>query len=199
MIGKRLLYTLPAAAFLVVAGYFYWGLNPDRDPSELPSALIDERMPAFELPPIDGWTGDGLSRAGLEAEGEVLLVNFFASWCPPCRLEHPIFMRLAEQDVVPVYGVNYKDAPADARDWLRDLGDPYDAIGADRSGRTAIDWGVYGVPETYVIDADGRIRYREAGAITSKTLRETILPLIRRLQDEATGAQARRQNDNGDA
>ena len=181
---KRILFSLPVVGFLVIAGYFFWGLDPERDPSELPSVLVDKPMPAFDLPPIEGWTGEGLAAAKIEATGEVSLVNFFASWCPPCRAEHPIFMRLAADGVVPVYGVNYKDKPADAREWLTDLGDPYRTIGADRPGRAAIDWGVYGIPETFVVDAEGRIRHREPGALTPKSLRETILPLVRDLRAE---------------
>ena len=106
------------------------------------------------------------------------MVNFFASWCGPCRVEHPVLMRIAEKGEMPIYGIDYKDQPADALDWLRRLGDPFARIAADRDGRTAIDWGVYGIPETFVIDGAGKIRYRHAGAMTPEVLNGTIRPLI---------------------
>ena len=143
----------------------------------MPSALIDRPAPPLDLPPLAGRAG-GLSSELLM--GEASLVNVFASWCPPCRAEHPVLMRLA-QDGVPIWGVNYKDEPEDARAFLAELGDPYRAIGADRSGRTAIDWGVYGYPETFVVDRRGRIRYRHVGPLTPHDLEARIRPLLDRL------------------
>jgi cytochrome c biogenesis protein CcmG/thiol:disulfide interchange protein DsbE len=182
---KKLLYLVPAAAFLVVAGAFLWGLDPERDPREVPSVLIDRPVPEFTLPPLAGMDVPGFATADLQA-GQVALVNVFASWCVPCRAEHPYLMRLARDGVVPIYGINYKDKPADALAWLEELGSPYVAIGADEAGRVAIDWGIYGVPETFVIDQTGVIRYRQVGPIFPKVLEEEILPLIATLREGAT-------------
>ena len=177
--AARLIYLSPVLLFGIVAGYFLWGLDPDRDPREIPSVLIDKPVPEFSLPPVQGRTL-GLSTADLK--GEVSLVNVFASWCTACRYEHPLFMRLKTDGIVPIHGINYKDAPDDAAEWLDTLGDPYTRTGADRNGRVSIEWGVYGVPETFVISKDGQIAYKHIGAITPKVLDETLLPLIRRLQ-----------------
>jgi cytochrome c biogenesis protein CcmG/thiol:disulfide interchange protein DsbE len=114
--------------------------------------------------------------------GEVSLVNVFASWCVACREEHPFFMRLSRDKTVPIHGLNYKDRPDDAAQWLNTMGDPYTRTGADLNGRVAIDWGVYGVPETFVVGADGIIAYKHIGAVTQKALDETILPLVERLR-----------------
>jgi len=179
---KRALFLLPVAVFLAIAGYFAWGLLSDRDPREVPSALIDKPVPQFDLGPIEGLDTPGLKSADLTETQQPVLLNVFASWCVPCRAEHPIFMRLAEREGVKIYGVNYKDKPADARQWLGNLGNPYQRIGADRSGRTGIELGVYGVPETYVIGPSGTIRYKHVGPIDAKSLREDILPLLERLR-----------------
>jgi cytochrome c biogenesis protein CcmG, thiol:disulfide interchange protein DsbE len=174
---KRALYLLPAILFLVLAGYFGLALRSGRDPSLLPSALIDKPAPDFTLAGFDG--APGLSLAALK--GQVALVNFFASWCVPCRAEQPLLMRLADQEHVPVYGIAYKDKPADAKHFLDQLGDPYRQIGLDESGRTAIDFGVYGVPETYLIDKSGHIRFRFVGPITAEALEHELLPRLKRL------------------
>lgn len=175
----KLVYLLPALSFLIIAGFLLWGLDPARDPSEIPSVLIGKPVPEFELPPVQGRTL-GLSSADLK--GEVSLVNVFASWCTACRYEHPLFMRLKADGIVPIHGINYRDAPDDAAEWLDTLGDPYTRTGADRNGRVSIEWGVYGVPETFVISKDGQIAYKHIGPITPKVLDETLLPLIRKLQ-----------------
>ncbi len=180
VIGRRLAYLAPLAIFGILAVYFAWGLNPDRDPRALPSVMIDQPVPEFALPPIAGMDGPGLSAADLRT-GEVTLVNFFASWCVPCRLEHRVLIELATQDKVRLFGINYKNKPEEARAWLAELGNPYGRIGADTTGRVGIDWGVYGLPETFIIDRSGRIRYRRAGQIDQQTLNETIRPLIREL------------------
>ncbi|PZX12461.1 cytochrome c biogenesis protein CcmG/thiol:disulfide interchange protein DsbE [Palleronia aestuarii] len=172
---------VPVAAFALMA-LFGWGLLNGGD--DLPSALIDKPVPDFSLPPVLG-RDEGLSTEDLA--GHVSLVNVFASWCVPCRAEHPLFMALSESGEVPLYGINYKDPPEQARAWLDELGDPYTRIGADRDGRAGIEWGVYGVPETYVIAADGTIAYRHVGPITEATLRETLMPIVRDLQSSAVG------------
>jgi cytochrome c biogenesis protein CcmG/thiol:disulfide interchange protein DsbE len=173
---KYLPYLLPLALFIGLIAYFSAGLQ--RDPHILPSALLDRPAPEFDLPPLLD-TKPGIARADL-ADGP-MLVNFFASWCVPCRLEHPVLTKLAG-DGVALQGVAYKDKPEDARNWLQALGDPYRRIGQDRDGRTAIEFGVYGVPETYVIDRRGTIRYRQVGPITPADLDTKIKPLLAELK-----------------
>jgi cytochrome c biogenesis protein CcmG/thiol:disulfide interchange protein DsbE len=177
---RRLLFILPATGFAGFAAALAWGLR--RNPTEVPSALIGKPVPDFNLPPVQG-RSLGLSSANLH--GEVSLVNAFASWCYACRLEHPLLLRLAEDKTVPIHGLNYKDAPADAAYWLDSLGDPYTRTGADRDGRVSVDWGVYGVPETYVVGADGRIAHKHVGALSEQDIQKTILPLVVRLRSEA--------------
>lgn len=175
----RITYLAPVAAFVVVAGFFAYGLT--LDPSKIPSVLIGEPVPEFTLPPVEGRTL-GLSTSDLK--GEVSLVNVFASWCAECRREHPLLMKLRDDNIVPVHGLNYKDTPEDAREWLDGLGDPYTRTGADLDGRVAIDFGVYGVPETFVIDKSGRIAHKHIGAISADALETEILPLIETLRQE---------------
>jgi cytochrome c biogenesis protein CcmG, thiol:disulfide interchange protein DsbE len=175
---KRALFFLPLALFLGLAGYFAWGLT--RDPSKIPSALIDRPIPEFALPALAGSGKPALASAAIK--GEVALVNVFASWCLPCKVEHPIFMRLARERVVTIHGISYKDKAEDSRAWLAELGNPYAAIGWDFDGRVSIDWGVYGVPETFVVDRAGTIRFKHVGPITPEILNRDILPLIERLK-----------------
>lgn len=174
---RKLLYGLPLAAFMVLAGYFALALRPGYDPAALPSALIDKPMPAFDLPALGA--GAAVSSAGLR--GQVVVVNFFASWCVPCRIEHPVLMRLANQDKVAITGIAYKDEPDAAKKLLDDAGDPYAHVGVDLSGRTGIDFGVYGVPETYVIDRTGRIRKKFVGPLSPEAVARELLPLLRQL------------------
>ncbi len=174
---RYLLSLIPVALFMAVAAYFSFGLQ--RDSRIIPSVLIDQLVPEFELPPVvDG--KPGLDSAALR--GEVALVNVFASWCIPCRYEHPLLMRLAADGTVTVHGINWKDKPEDARKWLRELGDPYARIGSDQNGRIGIDWGVYGVPETYLVDAGGRIRYKKVGPMDQEFLDQKMLPMIEKLR-----------------
>jgi cytochrome c biogenesis protein CcmG/thiol:disulfide interchange protein DsbE len=175
---NRLLYIMPLSVFLVLAAYFAIGLT--KDPSILPSALIDKPVPEFSLPPIEGGPGKGFSSADLKGNG-VSVVNVFASWCVPCRIEHPQITRLAGLKVATLYGLNFKDEPKAALKWLKQLGNPYAAIGADTKGRAAIDWGVYGIPETFIIDNGGVIRYKYVGPITARRLDRDILPIIKKL------------------
>ncbi len=177
----RLSYLLPVAAFVGLAAVFGFYLYQvgagGKNISDVPSALIDKLVPEFELPPIMG-RNDGFATSDLA--GKVALVNVFASWCGPCRVEHPILMRLAREGV-PIYAINYKDKPEDALRFLTDLGNPYSRIGADNTGRTSIDWGVYGYPETFVIDRTGRIRYKHIGPIMPHDLDNTIRPILESL------------------
>jgi cytochrome c biogenesis protein CcmG, thiol:disulfide interchange protein DsbE len=181
---RRFLFALPAAAVAGLAGLFAMSLG--RDPSRVPSALIGGPAPEFSLPPVQGRTL-GLSKADLL--GTVSLVNVFASWCVECRAEHPLLMRLAREKTVLIHGLN-KDAPESAARWLNTVGDPYSRTGADLDGRVSIDWGVYGVPETFVVGADGVIAYKHIGAISESALADIILPLIARLRRAATGGQS---------
>ena len=178
--AKRLLYLLPIVIFALVAGYFFWGLVSERNPREVPSALIDKPVPQFDLPPLEGTGLPGLSTADL-VNGEVTLVNIFASWCLPCRAEHPLLMKLAEDPSIRLVGIDYRDDPAAGLKWLNELGNPYRRIGLDTRGRAAIDWGSAGVPETFIIDRNGKVRYQHIGPIHQSQLEQTILPLIEAL------------------
>lgn len=177
---NRTFYLVPVFVFVAVAAMFAWGLT--HDPREIPSNLIGKPVPHFNLPPVKGRTL-GLSSANLA--GDVSLVNVFASWCAECRLEHPLIMQLKSQGVVAIHGLNYKDRPADAERWLNKLGDPYTRTGADIKGRVGIDWGVYGVPETFVISKDGRIAYKHIGPLSVEVLEKKIIPFIETLKAQA--------------
>jgi len=174
--ARKLLFLLPAALFAVLVIAFAVGLR--HDPHLLPSALIDRPAPDFALPGLYEKPG-GLTRQDLD--GRVTLVNFFASWCAPCREEHTELMALSRLPGVTLDGVAYKDKPEDSRRFLERLGDPYRRIGIDRNGTTAIDFGVYGVPETYVVDGTGHIRHRNVGPLTAEDVKREILPLIQQI------------------
>ncbi len=175
----RLRYLIPIVVFTALVITFAGTLN--RDPRTIPSALIDKPVPEFALPPVKGRT---LGLSSTDLVGEVSLVNVFASWCVACREEHPLFMQLKAESVVPIHGLNYKDHPDNAARWLNTLGDPYTRTGADRDGRVSIDWGVYGVPETFVISKDGRIAHKHIGPLTPEAFANTVLPLIKRLRQQ---------------
>ncbi|MEM9344762.1 MAG: DsbE family thiol:disulfide interchange protein [Pseudomonadota bacterium] len=164
---------LPPLLFLAIAALFVFGVNRN-DPTALQSALVGQNAPVEALPPLTGHPGID---ATVFADGEVKLVNFWASWCAPCRIEHPTFMRLAE-DGLPIVGINYKDDPDKARAFLAELGDPYVGIGTDPEGRAAFDWGVSAVPETFVIDGDGVVRLRFAGPVTDQIFENIVRPAI---------------------
>src|SRR5271169_1014918 len=174
--ARKLSFLLPVALFAVVVIAFAVGLR--HDPHLLPSALIDRPAPDFALPGLyEG--ANGLTRN--ELDGRVTLVNFFASWCAPCREEHSELMALGRLPGVTLDGIAYKDKPEDTNRFLERLGDPFGRIGVDRNGTTAIDFGVYGVPETYVVDGTGHIRYRQVGPLSAEDVERKILPLIGRI------------------
>ncbi|MGH7109871.1 MAG: DsbE family thiol:disulfide interchange protein [Stellaceae bacterium] len=173
----RLVFLLPVIAFVGLAATFIAGLH--YDPSLVPSPLIGKPVPRFDLPPVEG-NKLGLSSADLK--GQVTLVNVFASWCVSCRDEQPVLMALKQQGSVPIDGIDYKDTPANAAQWLAAMGNPYNRIGADPSGRVAIDWGVYGVPETFLIGPEGKIAYKQVGPVTAQVLEHKILPLVAQLR-----------------
>lgn len=175
----RLLFLAPLVLFGIVAAYFAVGLT--KDPRQLPSALLDKPVPKFDLPELKD-SKPGL--ADTDLQNKIVLVNVFASWCVPCRAEHPLLMQMAKDGIVDIYGINWKDRKQDAIAWLDELGDPYGRIGHDYSGRAGIDWGVYGVPETYIIDKAGRIRYKQVGPMFTEKLQSEILPMIEKLKKE---------------
>lgn len=176
---------LPLVVFVALAALFFARLT-SGDASRLPSALIGKQVPAFVLPPVEGFADrPGFSDADLR-RGGATLVNVFASWCVPCHQEHGFLMRLASDQALAgrglrIVGVAYKDDPANIRSFLGQSGDPYAMIGADRSGRVAIDWGVYGVPETYLVKGDGTIAYKFVGPMTEEAYQKTILPEVEKI------------------
>ncbi len=176
---RRLAVILPLALFLGLAGLFLYALFAG-DPSKVPSALIGRPVPQFSLEALEGLSRDGAPVPGFGqadlADGQPTIVNVWASWCVPCRAEHPLLEDLARREGVRLYGMNYKDAPDAARRFLGALGNPYEAVGVDRPGRVAIDWGVYGVPETFVIDGAGKIRFKHVGPLTEDSIRDRIMP-----------------------
>jgi cytochrome c biogenesis protein CcmG, thiol:disulfide interchange protein DsbE len=187
---RRFGLALPLLVFAVIAGLFWYALHAG-DPSLLPSPLIGKTAPEFTLPPIDGLTADGAPVEGIAsadlAQGEPTIVNVFASWCVECQVEHPLLLELAKQPGVRLYGIDYKDDMASARRFLGRYGNPYARVGADSSGRVAIDFGVYGVPETYVVSGDGKIAYRHVGPLTETAIREKILPLLKPADAKPSG------------
>ncbi|TPI30431.1 DsbE family thiol:disulfide interchange protein [Mesorhizobium sp. B3-2-1] len=173
---RRLFVFLPLLVFLGLAGLFLSQLLSGRDVAEVPSALIGLPAPQTSLPPLEGSNLPGLDSKAFA--GKVTLVNVFASWCAPCREEHPVLLALAQDKRFVMAALNYKDRPENARRFLGDLGNPFQAIGVDEAGRTAIDWGVYGVPETFVIGKDGKIAYKHVGPLTAESAKELLLPQI---------------------
>ncbi|SDG12003.1 cytochrome c biogenesis protein CcmG, thiol:disulfide interchange protein DsbE [Limimonas halophila] len=185
-LGRRLLFALPLLAVLAFAGLAYWGLQPGHDPDAVPTGMVGERIPDFTLPALAGVRGGGVSLATLTAHEGPVLVNVFASWCAPCRAEHPVIMHLAEQRGIPVYGIAYKNAPAKARAWLNELGNPYRAVGvlSEKRAGVGIDLGISGVPETFLVGPNGVIRYKHNGALTRTILENDLLPRLAELRDQ---------------
>jgi len=173
---RRLFVLLPLILFAALAAVFFVRLKAG-DPSNLPSALIGRPIPTFSLPGLDG--GKGLSDADLR-DGKLTLVNVFASWCGPCHEEHPFLMELAKDSRFRLVGINYKDQTENARRFLGAKGNPFAAIGVDSNGRTAIDWGVYGVPESFLVRGDGTIAYKLVGGVTAESLAGKLEPEIKK-------------------
>ena len=178
--GVKLTVLLPLLVFLGIAAFFVWGLVKG-DPRRLPSVLIGKPVPEFNLPPLEGATYDGapvpgLSSADLKKIPGVKLVSFFASWCTGCRAEHPFLMQLARNHVIPLVGIAYKDPHDKSLAWLEELGNPYSRIGVDRKGRTGIDFGVYGIPESFFINSEGRIIYKYIGPLDARAWKNTVTP-----------------------
>jgi len=170
-------YFLPLAVLAVVVGFLGVGLK--LDPREVPSPLIGKAAPPFSLPVLHE---PAKTVSNTDFKGQVWLLNVWASWCVSCREEHPVLVELSKQKIVPIIGLNYKDQSDDARAWLKKFGDPYVMSLVDAKGKIGIDYGVYGVPETYLIDRDGVIRYKKIGPVTPDTVREKILPLVKQLK-----------------
>jgi cytochrome c biogenesis protein CcmG/thiol:disulfide interchange protein DsbE len=169
-------YLLPLTVFAVLVTFLGIGLR--LNPREVPSPLINKPAPAFSLPQLEA---PGRTISPQDLRGKVWLLNVWASWCVSCREEHPVLLDLAKSGVVPIYGLNYKDQRKDALAWLGNFGNPYTLSISDAEGLVGIDYGVYGVPETFVIDKSGMIRYKQIGPVTPEALREKILPLVRQL------------------
>jgi cytochrome c biogenesis protein CcmG/thiol:disulfide interchange protein DsbE len=172
----RLVFLLPLAVFIALAAVFLIRLETVGNLEAVPSALVGKPAPEFALAPLEGTERPGFATADLK--GAVTVVNVFASWCGPCRIEHPQLIDLARDDRIRMVGINYKDVPDNARRFLAELGNPYAAIGVDTSGRTAIDWGVYGVPETFIVDRNGTIRLKHIGPIDQRALDGEIRPAL---------------------
>ena len=169
---KKQLLILPCIFFLLILLIFFYLLIIDRNPSELPSALLDKKVPKFET--------ESLLRnenfiSTKEFGNEIILVNFFATWCKPCLDEHIFIKRFSSKNGIKVIGINYKDNSKKAIRWLKELGNPYESVAVDKSGRIAIDWGVYGIPETFIVNAEGIIKYRHVGPVTKKIYKKINL------------------------
>ncbi len=177
---SRAIFVLPALAIFALLAVFRVGLN--YNPSLVPSPLIGKSVPDFDLPPLKG---QKLGLSSRDLYGRVSLVNVFASWCVTCREEHPLLMALKEHGIVPVEGIDYEDKPDDGAAWLARMGNPYERVGLDVSGRVGIDWGVYGVPETFLLSREARIAYKVIGPLTPEILEQTLLPKIAELRKTA--------------
>jgi cytochrome c biogenesis protein CcmG, thiol:disulfide interchange protein DsbE len=173
----KLKFFLPLAAFVVLS--IVLGIGLGLNPREVPSPFIGKPAPAFTLPQLHQ---PDKRLAAADLQGQVWLLNVWASWCVACRVEHPLLVELSKQNTVPIYGLNYKDDRRNALEWLRQFGDPYTASISDRDGRVGIDYGVYGVPETFVIDKAGVVRHKHIGPVTPEVWERDLLPLVRRLQ-----------------
>ncbi|GJE55327.1 MULTISPECIES: DsbE family thiol:disulfide interchange protein [Methylobacterium] len=188
-VRRSLLVILPLVTFVVLAVVFYMRLRSGADPAAIPTVMIGKPAPAFQLPPVAELTAEGRPVPGLSSadfKGKVTLVNFYASWCAPCQIEHPMLMRMAREPDIRVVGIDYKDTPAAGRRFLERNGVPYAAVGSDTTGRVGIDFGVYGVPESFIIGPDGTIRDKLVGIVTP----ENYSAVLTKLRAAATVAAA---------
>ncbi len=182
---RILLVSLPL--ILLVALLYIFATNIDRDTNYIPSALLNKPAPEFTLPDVENLVLEGKTIKGFDRStliGQVSVVNVFASWCAPCRQEHPFLMELAaNDDEIKIFGINQKDAPKNAKAFLEELGNPYDYVGAD-NGRVSIEWGIYGIPETFVLNKEGVILYKHVGPFNRKSFEESLLPAIKKAKEE---------------
>ncbi len=185
---------VPVLLFLALASLFFFALFAG-DPQKLPSTLIGKPVPQTEFAPLEGLVDGGKPVPGFSsadlAKGQIAIVNFWASWCVPCVQEHPLLIDIGRRTGIPVYGVNYKDATDAARRFIGRYGNPYAAVGVDPQGRGAIDWGVYGMPESFLVDGQGRILYKHVGPFTKESIEKQVLPAIEKART-AAGAAAQR-------
>lgn len=189
----RWLAVLPVVIFFALATVFLVRILSGDDISQVPSVLINKAAPSFSLEALPGLMEESAAVPGFETadlQGQVSLVNIFASWCVPCRQEHPYLVELAKRDDLQIVGINHKDEPDNALEFLVELKNPYDRVGIDRDGRISIEWGVYGVPETFVVDAQGCVRAKHIGPLTPVALEQNILPMIAELQDASSASLA---------
>jgi cytochrome c biogenesis protein CcmG/thiol:disulfide interchange protein DsbE len=173
-------FILPLAVFIILVIFLAIGLK--LDPKHIPSPFIGKPAPEFSLPVLHQ---PEKTMSNKDMQGKVWLLNVWASWCVSCRAEHEVVKRFVAMNLAPVYGLNYKDAPADARAWLKSLGNPYQASLMDIKGDTGIDWGVYGVPETFIMDKKGIVRFKQVGPLTDEVIETKVVPLVRELNNEA--------------
>ena len=180
---RRAIFILPLLTLALMAGFFAWSLTSGRDPASIGSVMVGRPAPKLDLVALR--EGEPALTDALLKSGKPVLVNFFASWCTPCLAEHPLFTRLAERDGATIIGIAWKNKRDDALKWLKRLGDPFKYAGLDLEGRTGLDWGLSGVPETYLIDKKGIIRFKQIGPITPEALQQKILPLAKKLAEES--------------
>lgn len=184
---RRLVAFLPLVLFVALSAVFLYQLGSGKDASEIPSVLIGTKAPLLDLPPLAGLTANGAPVPALTdaaISGKLALVNVWASWCVPCRQEHPVLLELSRDPRITLVGINYKDKNDNALNFLAELGNPFAAVGIDPAGKSAIDWGVYGIPETYLVAPDGTILFKQIGPFTPESLRDKLLPAI----EKATAA-----------
>lgn len=188
-IGRRILVMAPVFVFAILSLFLLFRLF-GSDPSTIPSALIGKPVPEFVMPPLEGLATENTQVPGLSSselrQGKVSVINVWASWCGPCRLEHPFLTQIATIERINFFGINYKDKPENALQFLSELGNPFQAVGVDIKGRMSIDWGVYGIPETFIITGDGRISYKHVGPINDTILETIIFPEIEKARNAPT-------------
>ncbi|PLW76338.1 DsbE family thiol:disulfide interchange protein [Cohaesibacter celericrescens] len=189
--GFNVFILLPLVIFMGLASLFLWQMANGADPNQIPSVLINKPAPQFDLPALDASFGikrpDGGSMPGFKTAdfiGKVSVVNVWASWCPTCRDEHPMLLNMTQDDRFELIGLAYKDEPANSARFLSNHGNPFDSVGMDISGRVGIDWGVYGAPETFIVDKTGTIRYKHIGALTPRSLAASFMPKLEEILAE---------------